>query len=854
MTTASRLLLFFVLVWAAPGLAVLHDQFGHPRPDFIRPDDFLFDRPDRVYVGDNFLISVLRYRAPSSKIRERLFWCNLNETRLATRDPNTLSCAKEFKKKPQSLAGTSDLFQLKPGAEVGQGRHLVLATQNDITPFYFAVEVKGRIVPKDLESAGPKMNQAMSRGYLKWCNEGVVAEFAAFNSRPDCGDNDGGPDQAGLSPYQETEGLAVLFKPNILAVETPAYKCVLMETRIGTHLYFFGTRTEWKKVFYKPVAPALCRRWFATKRCSHGPLRKMSGAASLTAYGNWRTNKKDYYYYIWPNYNEYSIFNCLLSEGFVRSQPPYGSLVSSHLGRLPAGYGAGPGAPTHISTGSAVLVWDRFDPDRLCYYKKRMSFAAVKRTYTGQDKPGLVNFISNTTMTTFASRQRSAFNPRGSNRTCLLESARGTTEFYALNQDLVLAFTPGAYTRQRLRRQATFNQAQLTYSYDRLADDLNEVKRNLATNWCRSQQNLYDLNVRGATIDPSAVFSQFYQRPVKAVAHGDLFAIHPCKTIRGSEVTPAASLRTTHNPELYRRLGIAVNEHRCFSRPLVSFSYYNATVWRQVTPQFELSGLFAYTKVCDSAGDYLFEIGDRYYHYRDYELVGSYATADLMDHARRVSCILAGARNGSAGCDASLPDIRFLDAYTRLEQRATEHLEFSDVDPRLYNKTELKSYFSIVDTGTAIAFLQANKEAIYQYRLMLDQRGKNEGKGGFDPNQVYEHVSSSVRETTSGFLSSLGQGIKGVLSQLFDNPVFQGFLIICSIGGTVQLVRLVFLALRLSVAGKGRGRGAAGPLPPPLRNPKAPAKGAEANRGRKRTRRPLWRSGRGEGSQAGPFG
>ena len=52
------------------------------------------------------------------------------------------------------------------------------------------------------------MNQAMSRGYLKWCNEGLAVEFAAFNSRPHCGDDqdEGGPALADPQ-YEELSSL-----------------------------------------------------------------------------------------------------------------------------------------------------------------------------------------------------------------------------------------------------------------------------------------------------------------------------------------------------------------------------------------------------------------------------------------------------------------------------------------------------------------------------------------------------------------------------------------------------------------------------------------------------------------------
>ncbi len=783
------------------GLANLHpshDDLGIPRHGFLGAGNFVFNQANRVYTGKDLDVSVLRYSTPADTT-ERLFWCTLAESRKAqSKDLSKQSCSLEFERRKLQDVITS-LFSLRvTGAETG--KHVVLANQNGRV-FYFLVEVAEQIVPKSLDdvSAGPRMNQAMSRGYLKWCNEDLVVEFAAFNDRPHCGDDEDG--QADPE-YDEEQGKATLFKPNVRAAETPAYKCVLVETLIGTTYWFFGTKTESKTMRYLSVHVDECRDWVLSKRCRYGKLVAMDDRGQLTAYQNWKTNNREEYVYRWPLHTECTVHNCLLSQGFVRTQAPFKSLISSHLGRLPAGYAPGQSSPSYFSTTTGTLVWDRFEPKRLCYYAKHMSFDATKRIYRSADKADLVNFISDTTMTMFSSRQRNGFDPRTVNYTCLLAAARKTTVFYALNQDLVLAFTPGEIIDRQKRQAPSLEQAQLQYTYDALAMDLNRVKKNLAANWCRAQQNFYDLSLRGASIDPSSVFSSFYQRPVKAVLHGDLFAIHPCKIIRGSQVTLVPSLLTTHRPDLYRRMGIAVNEHRCFSRPLVSFAYYNETLYRQITPNFELSGLFPYTKACDGAHEFLFEIGDRYYHFKHYRLTGSHATADLLHHGKSVSCFL-NRTAASSGTDCGVwssngtapPSIRFIDTYTRLNQKLTEHLEFADIDPRLYNNTELKSYFSIMDSSTAIAFLQANKEAIYQYKSQLEGTSRG-GGANYDGGKVYERVSSSVRDTTNGLLRRIGRGVTDAITGAFENAYFKLFLLVCSVGGAVQLLRLAWALLR----------------------------------------------------------
>jgi hypothetical protein len=267
--------------------------------------------------------------------------------------------------------------------------------------------------------------------------------------------------------------------------------------------------------------------------------------------------------------------------------------------------------------------------------------------------------------------------------------------------------------------------------------------------------------------------------------------------ISSNHVELVPSLRTTYDADLYGSMKIRVDENRCFSRPIIKFKYFNKTIYRQITPANELSNLFAYTKFCDGVGEYLFEIGDKYHHFVDYTLRRSYKTEDLLHHGKNIECLL-NIHNDTDHCD-ELPSIRFIDTYTKLDQDLTRHLEFSEVDPRIYNNSELKSYFSVLDAGTAIAFLQDNKEAIYHYHMKMTELAREDDS--YDASTVFESVAGAVAGTVSGLITGIGKGIKGFFSSLFDNVFFQAFLFVGAIGGALQLLELIFKLFRATTTG-----------------------------------------------------
>jgi hypothetical protein len=458
-----------------------------------------------------------------------------------------------------------------------------------------------------------------------------------------------------------------------------------------------------------------------------------------------------------------------MAESFVRTAPPFGHWISPVIGKIKNN---GQYFERKITS---TVIWDKIDLDGYCYYVRHLSMPVIKRS----DKRR-VSFIADSMFSTFSAGQNDVFDPRLTNHTCLLSGTRNDTEFYALNQDLVISFTPFRDSR----RKRGLEQDMVQYGVDKISDELNRVKSNLDKTFCELQDVHYGFQLRSALLDPSPVLSYYYQKPVKAILQGDLFAIHPCKIIPSNLLQIVPSLRTTFLPQIYSSLGIPVGQHRCFSRPLAALRYLNETVYYQITPTFELSRQFAFTKACDGAGDYLFRLGENYYHFIRYDLKTVHKITELINHGKNIECLLE-VHNDTGYCE-NLPVLRFVDTYEPLHQDMTRHLEFVDLDPRIYNNTELKSYFSVLDISSVIAFLQNFKEAIYHNTFRNS-----------DPVRLYKHFSdANVRSyRVPGQLDLIGSWFKRHLSAGYRHILGKIFLSCGAFGGCLNLLVYIFRML-----------------------------------------------------------
>ncbi len=762
------------------------DDFGIPRPGFYGAKDFLV--PSRYKPGQQRLFSVYICQLNTSshegnQTADTLFyWCDKAETALALlHSVTTKRCKLQiYFTPPSGYLGLIRLSKEKEHREYGE--HVILAAQKNST-YYYQAEL---VAPPAHKSGG-----------VRWCRQdGAVHEYAAFNRRPHCHP---GPNER--AAYKETQGRGILFKPSVSVRVASAYHCTLLETRIETTHWFTGERTSNTRRVRRSVLPGVCRRWAITKKCDYGQMTS-AGRAFLH---RWETRNPDTYTYRWPQHLSYKVYNCIVTQGTVRTRPPYSRLVSSHLGELPARYRPGNSTNAFWVRNSGTLVWDPIRDDRLCPYTQSLRMRSLVMKKYGD---GLLNFVCQETLMTFSARGKDTL--LSSADSCLFRQGYwpgldpSKTLYVALNQDLILAFS--ADENQRTRRDLL--QYQLMFASAQLSEDLLGLGNNLARAWCLTQQTAYDLQLRSAGLDASATMSEFYGRDIKASARGDVFAVYQCETITPDRLTVIPSLRTDYDPVLYRSLNVPVNSNRCFSRPIVSFwtagqnrseqvpaSNLTAITYGQVTPQRELSLLFPYTKTCDGADEFFFDLGgDLLYHFVHNELAGTHNKSLLTHHGHTAWCAMNMSSNASDECQSqqSTASIRLIDPERKLDQKMTEHLEFGSLDPLLYSRAEMKSYFALADPSTAIAFLQAYKEAIYHCasRLALASLDGAPGAGS-----VFETLAGVVGGTVTGLLGAAAKGVGDFLHWLFGDAAFRIFLIVCSIGGLLVWVELWFMAL-----------------------------------------------------------
>ena len=758
------------------------DDFGISRRGFQAPERFLV--PPRVsgeQAGRGALLFAVRQRPGLRGPQTDFFWCDANETAEALQRPEDISLCRQRLFSAGGQDGTHDIVEFRPP----YGERVILAVQparNNATYFY-----RTRVAEDDGRGATG----------VRLC-AGHAQEFAAFNLRPRCHQHQWSGDAGRLQgAYQETRGHGVLFKPSVSVRQARAYYCSEMETQIKTTAWLLGARTSATHRRRRAVPPALCRRWAAQRNCSHGKLfARAKGVAHF-----WATLNAETYTYRYPGSQSYSIYNCLLEEGFVRTRPPYQSLVSSRLGRLPSGYRPGNGQRSAYVFGSGTLVWDRLADERLCPY----TLHAHVRSLTKRASAEVISFISRDMLMIFSASPSHRFEPAGHDAACLrvpghTARAKPPPEYYALSQDLVLAFVTSPLSASRSRR-ATTDTFQLAYAQRALADDLGRLKENLASAWCRAGQTRYDFALRDASMDASAVLSPAYGRPVKALPHGDVFAVMPCRTVSADRLALVPSLRTDYDPVLYRSLNIPVAARRCFSRPLVSFreNSHNLTVYAQVAPNRELTTLFPYTRACDSKQEFFFDLGgENLHHFFGDKLVRSYNKTRIADHAASAMCIA----NASAACRSAVPVwLRLVDTHTRLDQRMTEHLGLASVDPRVYSLAELRSYFHITDAGRAVAFLQAFKESMYHWANI----GSRHFDGPPDVALVVETLAAGVAGVAAGLVEGAVQSVGNFLSWLFTDPIFRVFLLVAGVGGFLAWAELMFALVQTLCARRRSG-------------------------------------------------
>ena len=282
---------------------------------------------------------------------------------------------------------------------------------------------------------------------LQYCENEEAAFPVIFNKRPIC-------PRPALPTTKVEKGKVTIYKPNIMSVQKQAHQCYIENTLIETFRGFFGHKTNNLPLATKVKSmeghgAEFCRRWIETKKCFTGDLEfwyrayfndtivKLSDTLSATV--NPMEITYEYLYEM-----SYSIVNCKIRKGYVRTSPPFKTLITP-WGNIPNDYLY---KSNYTRVGGEVIVWDAFEKEETCNFVPMNSFDAKRITYDSKayleqdphtDAQVMYHFVSDAEKSVYTSDDTQITDPSKYN--CV--SKENNQTLYVINNGLLLSWELG---------------------------------------------------------------------------------------------------------------------------------------------------------------------------------------------------------------------------------------------------------------------------------------------------------------------------------------------------------------------------------------------------------------------------
>lgn len=195
--------------------------------------------------------------------------------------------------------------------------------------------------------------------------------LVAFNPRPSC-------PRSAAKKVPTVEGRATLYKPNIMQIQKTAYHCYILEYKIVTVFWFFGSKSDNRPYpkFKRKVDANECRQWINDRRC-----RDLGTIRNTTATEFVSDNPLEIKY-TWPSCEEYSYYQCVIEVGTIRTIAPYNKLTTAWTD-LPSSYNF---KDSYVFPDTqASIIWEPFRRCDLCNYVPFSSWDVKKITYSSGD-------------------------------------------------------------------------------------------------------------------------------------------------------------------------------------------------------------------------------------------------------------------------------------------------------------------------------------------------------------------------------------------------------------------------------------------------------------------------------------
>ncbi|QQL10034.1 Cy89 [Cynomolgus cytomegalovirus] len=201
--------------------------------------------------------------------------------------------------------------------------------------------------------------------------------------------------------------------------------------------------------------------------------------------------------------------------------------------------------------------------------------------------------------------------------------------------------------------------AQLQFTYDTLRNYINRALRQIAEAWCKDQKRTLEVLKELSKINPSAMLSAIYDKPIAARFVGDVISLAKCVEVDQSSVQV---LRDMHTKE----------KGLCYSRPVVLYTFVNSShvQYGQLGEDNEILLGKHRTEACESPSLKIFIAGNSSYEYVDYLYkrmipLDSISTVDTM-----ISLDIDPLEN---------TDFRALELYSRDELRSSNVFDLEDI-------------------------------------------------------------------------------------------------------------------------------------------------------------------------------
>ncbi|AAM00705.1 envelope glycoprotein B [Panine betaherpesvirus 2] len=201
--------------------------------------------------------------------------------------------------------------------------------------------------------------------------------------------------------------------------------------------------------------------------------------------------------------------------------------------------------------------------------------------------------------------------------------------------------------------------AQLQFTYDTLRNYINKALAQIAEAWCVDQRRTLEVFKELSKINPSAILSAIYDKPIAARFMGDVLGLAQCVNINQTSVKV---LRDMHTKE----------KGRCYSRPVVMFTFVNSShvQYGQLGEDNEILLGNHRTEECQLPSLKIFIAGNSSYEYVDYMFkrmidLSTIATVDSM-----IALDINPLEN---------TDFRALELYSQQELRSSNVFDLEDI-------------------------------------------------------------------------------------------------------------------------------------------------------------------------------